>query len=202
MFKLRICHKSWIVLAPIHHCRQQESGVPARIVAPWGLSVVNTHPQSPGFLPAKCVFGRWQHPSPSTVLQGSSGEGVGGWVLSCPVMSTLCDPMDCSLPGSSVHGISQQEILEWVATPSYGIFPPQGLNPHFLHWQADSLPAKPWGKPQILVIFYLIKRKNGKTFQGRTKEKKQFVDFSRKWTQGRGWSHQQGESLCFVSYHF
>ena len=84
MFKLRICHKPWIVLAPIHHCQQQESRstrepvkFPARIVPPWGLSVVSTHPQSPGFLPAKCVFGRWQHPSPSTVLQGSSGEGVG-----------------------------------------------------------------------------------------------------------------------------
>ena len=31
---------------------------------------------------------------------------------SCP---TLCDPMDCSLPGSSVHGISQARVLEWVA---------------------------------------------------------------------------------------
>ena len=31
---------------------------------------------------------------------------------SCP---TLCDPMDCSLPGSSVHGILQARILEWVA---------------------------------------------------------------------------------------
>ena len=30
----------------------------------------------------------------------------------CP---TLCDPMDCSPPGSSVHGISQARILEWVA---------------------------------------------------------------------------------------
>ena len=28
---------------------------------------------------------------------------------------TLCDPMDCSPPGSSVHGISQARILEWVA---------------------------------------------------------------------------------------
>ena len=28
---------------------------------------------------------------------------------------TLCDPMDCSLPGSSVHGISQARILKWVA---------------------------------------------------------------------------------------
>ena len=31
---------------------------------------------------------------------------------SCP---TLCDPMDCSLPGSSVHGIFQARILEWAA---------------------------------------------------------------------------------------
>ena len=29
----------------------------------------------------------------------------------------LCDPMDCSLPGSSVHGILQAKILDWVATP-------------------------------------------------------------------------------------
>ena len=31
---------------------------------------------------------------------------------SCP---TLCDPMDCSPPGSSIHGIFQARILEWVA---------------------------------------------------------------------------------------
>ena len=30
---------------------------------------------------------------------------------------TLCDSMDCSLPGSSVHGILQARILEWVAIP-------------------------------------------------------------------------------------
>ena len=28
---------------------------------------------------------------------------------------TLCDPMDCSLPGSSVHGIFQAIVLEWIA---------------------------------------------------------------------------------------
>ena len=33
---------------------------------------------------------------------------------SCP---TLCDPMDCSPPGFSVHGIRQAGILEWVAIP-------------------------------------------------------------------------------------
>ena len=29
--------------------------------------------------------------------------------------STLCDPMDCSLPGSSIHGIFQARVLEWGA---------------------------------------------------------------------------------------
>ena len=33
---------------------------------------------------------------------------------SCP---SLCDPMDCSPPGSSAHGILQARILEWVAIP-------------------------------------------------------------------------------------
>ena len=60
---------------------------------------------------------------------------------SCP---TLCDPVDCSLPGS-VRGILQVRILEWVAISfSRGTFPTQGLNPHLLcllHWQADSLLA-------------------------------------------------------------
>ena len=33
--------------------------------------------------------------------------------------STVCDPMDYSLSGSSVHGILQARILEWVAMPSF-----------------------------------------------------------------------------------
>ena len=37
------------------------------------------------------------------------------WWLSHWVMSDSCDPMDCSLPGSSVHGILQSKMLEWVA---------------------------------------------------------------------------------------
>ena len=47
---------------------------------------------------------------------------------------TLCDPMDCSLPGSSVHGIFQAWILEWVAISfSRGFFLTQGSNPGLLH---------------------------------------------------------------------
>ena len=50
---------------------------------------------------------------------------------------TLCDPIDCSLPGSSVHGIFQARILEWVAISfSRGIFPTQVsriVGRHFYH---------------------------------------------------------------------
>ena len=48
---------------------------------------------------------------------------------------TLCEPMDCSLPGSSVHGISQARILEWVAISSY-----RRSNPCLMHWHVDSSP--------------------------------------------------------------
>uniref|UniRef100_A0A8B9YUL5 IKAROS family zinc finger 5 n=1 Tax=Bos mutus grunniens TaxID=30521 RepID=A0A8B9YUL5_BOSMU len=47
-------------------------------------------------------------------------------VLFAQSCSTLCHPMDCGSPGSSVHGISQPRILEWVAIPfSRGIFQPR-----------------------------------------------------------------------------
>ena len=53
---------------------------------------------------------------------------------------TLCDPMDYSPPGSSVHGVLQAKILEWVAIPFFqGIFSTQELNRCLLLWQADSL---------------------------------------------------------------
>ena len=38
-------------------------------------------------------------------------------VLAAQLCPTLCDPMDCSLPGSFVHGILQARILEWIAIP-------------------------------------------------------------------------------------
>ena len=55
---------------------------------------------------------------------------------SCP---TFCDPMDCSLPVSSVHGILQARILEWVAFSSPGVLPNPEIEPRSPAWQADSL---------------------------------------------------------------
>ena len=48
---------------------------------------------------------------------------------SCP---TVCDPLDYSLPGSSVHGILQARILEWVAMPSSRDLPDAGTELVFL----------------------------------------------------------------------
>ena len=44
---------------------------------------------------------------------------------------TLCDPMDCSLPGSSVHGILQARILEWVTISSSEGLPDPRIEPAF-----------------------------------------------------------------------
>ena len=70
---------------------------------------------------------------------------------------TLCDPVDCSPPYSSVHEISQERILECVAMPSSrGSSRPRDqthVSYVYLYWQAGSLPLAPLGKPQWRNIF-------------------------------------------------
>ena len=89
----------------------------------------------------------------------SKGQGsklsstISCWVVhACYITSclTLCDPMDCSLPGSTVYGILQARILEWVAIPSIRFNP--GIEPVSPALQVDSLPlshreALPIGSP-------------------------------------------------------
>ena len=82
------------------------------------------------------------------VCWGKSEKKVKMLVTQCVCL--LCDPMDCSLPGSSVHGNLQARILEWVAMPHSRDLPTQGLNP--------GLPCCRWilyhlshqGSPRIL----------------------------------------------------
>ena len=59
----------------------------------------------------KCKKAKWLS---EEVLQTAvkRRESESEFTQSCP---TLCDPIDCSLPGSSVHGIFQARVLEWVA---------------------------------------------------------------------------------------
>ena len=68
---------------------------------------------------------------------------------SCPA---LWNPMDCKLPGSSVHRVFQARILEWVAIPFSRALPEQGLNPCLqclLHCQVHSLPLSHLGSPTV-----------------------------------------------------
>ena len=58
--------------------------------------------------------------------------------------------MDCSPPGSSIHGILQARILEWVAIPSLGDFPDPGMEHSSPALQGDSLPSEPLGKPIVV----------------------------------------------------
>ena len=87
-------------------------------------------------------------------------------VLSCSAVPDSCDPMDCSPPSSSIHGIFHAKILEWGKKKKntgvgwhfllQRIFPTQGSNLHLLcllHWQAGSLPLALPGKP--LIFFSL-----------------------------------------------
>ena len=60
----------------------------------------------------------------------------------------LCDPMDCSPPGFSVHGILQARILKWVAIPFSEDLPNLGIKPGSPALQADSLSAESPGKPK------------------------------------------------------
>ena len=78
----------------------------------------------------------------------------------CP---TLCDPMDYSPSGSSVHGILQARILEWIAMPSSRDFPEPGIKPMFLMslalvgvlfttfttWEAQEVPE--WGFSMLYI---------------------------------------------------
>ena len=59
------------------------------------------------------------------------------------LLQTLCDPMDCSPPGSSLHGLLQAGTLEWVAFLLQGTF----LTQHLLHCRRVLYPLSHLGSP-------------------------------------------------------
>ena len=78
------------------------------------------------------------------------------WKWSCSVVSDSSDPMDCSLPGSSVHGIFQAKVLEWgaIAFSISNVYLYENItlfNIHafylysvWLHWEIEVLEAFTW----------------------------------------------------------
>ena len=95
---------------------------------------VRPHRQQPTRLPRP-----WDSPGKNTgvgchfLLQCMKVKSESEVAQLCP---TLSDPMDCSLIGSSVHGILQPRILEWVAMPTPEDLPNPGIEPVplLLHW--------------------------------------------------------------------
>ena len=74
---------------------------------------------------------------------------------SCP---TLSNPMDCSLPGSSVHGIFQARVLEWGATA----FP--GILRKCKHWKVHGYFADVRSSPMVRVRVFTVHAKLHVTF--------------------------------------
>jgi len=73
--------------------------------------------------------------------------------LSCP---TLCNPMDCNLPGSSAHGVLQARILEWVAIPFSRGFSQLRDQTWVSCIVSRYFTAEPPGKP--LILEYILNK--------------------------------------------
>ena len=78
------------------------------------------------------------------------------WWFSRSVVSDSWDPMDCSLPGSSVHEILQARILEWVAISFSGDLPDPGIEHGSPALQAEALTSEPPHR-NIDISFYADK---------------------------------------------
>ena len=88
-------------------------------------------------------------------VSGSEKETFLGFYnySACACIWSHCDPMGCSLPGSSVHGILQAGIWSGLPFPTPGDLPHPGLL-CLLHRQAGSLPLVPPGKPTVTGSYH------------------------------------------------
>ena len=96
----------------------------------------------------------------SGVTSVSNVKFLHAWVCakSLQLCPTLCGPVDCSPPSSSVSGILQARILDWVAMPSSRESSRPRNRTHiscFLHWYVGSLPLVPPRKPKFLHTLLL-----------------------------------------------
>ena len=85
------CYCCWVTSIVSHSVRPQRRQ-PTRLCRPWDSQGKNTG--------VGCHF----------LLQNMKVKSESEVAQSCP---TLSDPMDCGLPGSSIHGISQTRVLKW-----------------------------------------------------------------------------------------
>ena len=77
-------------------------------------------------------------------------------VIVAQMRPTLCNPADCSPPGSSVHGFPRQEYRNGFLFPSPGNLADLGIKAASPALQADSLPSKPPEKPLLAKRKYIV----------------------------------------------
>ena len=108
------------------HGRPPAPSTAPQPMAPLCVSRICSHPSLEASAPTPQSF----------ILVAGDGQGVKPpsssrafkvKVLVAQSLTTICDPVDCSQPGSSVHGISQARIMEWGAIPSPGHLPDPGI---------------------------------------------------------------------------
>ena len=120
----------------------------------------------------------WKQACPFLVPHCSEQVWKGLWkvkVLVNQLCLTLCNPIDCNLPGTSVYGIFQARILEYVAISFSRNLPDPDMVPMSPAWQVNSLPLSHLGSPfkyllktstpppffflQLVSSFYIISEK-------------------------------------------
>ena len=108
--------RDWDLLVGPHcpHGRPLAPSTAPQPMAPLCVSRICSHPSLEAAAPSPQSF----------ILVAGDGQGLkppsstrAFKVLVAQSLTTICDPIDCSRPGSSVHGISQARIMEWVAIP-------------------------------------------------------------------------------------
>ena len=122
----RICRTWWLIRYVVDDvkrmCQRWLLGIWFRKQDEWGMLFFETRNRKEGTVSGKMPWPYWV----SVTWTGDAYMKWAGvtWILRgvrnsesevtqlCP---TLCNPMDCSIPGSSVHGILQARVLEWVA---------------------------------------------------------------------------------------
>ena len=118
-----------------------------------------------GFCSHRVITYMQQNPCHKVTMDNVPTSQTGAHAMSLQLCPTLCDPMDRSLPGSSVHGILQARILEWVAMPfsrgtSQGASERRGI---LWRWRGPLGLRWVWGNGvsldhflKIIIIYYSI----------------------------------------------
>ena len=91
-------------------------------------------------------------------LYSPPSQSISGYWISCPMLYTVClvaqshptrcNPLNCSPPDSSVHGVFQARMLEWVAISFSGVLPDAGIEPASL--ESPALQAS----SRILLVIH------------------------------------------------